>query len=412
MQEYIQNWLTGLGFSEALSVISSWIMLALGLIILAAIANLAARRILVSIISYVVKRSKTQWDDILLRHKVFSRLSHLAPALVLYFCADFFPEISVYLKRFSVAYMALTGMSAFNAFLNAVIDIYGTFEMSRQKPIKGYIQIVKIIGVIAVAIITVATIMGQKPWALLTGLGAITAVIMLVFKDSILGLAAGIQLSANDMIRIGDWIEMPKYGIDGDVIDVSLHTVKVQNWDKTISSIPAYTLVSDTFKNWRGMSDSGGRRIKRAINIDINSIKFCTEDMIAEFEKIIMLSEYIQNKRIELKTHNEKLGISGSNLADARNLTNIGTLRAYIAAYLRNHPMINKDMTFLIRQLQPGEHGLPLEIYVFSSDKDWIRYEGIQSDIFDHFLAAIPLFDLKVFQYPTGIDIQNVLSKK
>jgi miniconductance mechanosensitive channel len=409
MQEYIQNWLIGSGFSETLSMISSWILLALGIIILAVIVNWVAKKIVSSFVSYLVKKSKTHWDDILFKHRVFSRLSHLVPALVLYFCAGFFPDIAVYLERISLAYMALTGMSAFNAFLNAVIDIYGTFEMSRQKPIKGYVQIIKIIGIIAVTIITIATIMGQKPWTLLTGLGAITAVIMLVFKDSILGLAAGIQLSANDMIRIGDWIEMPKYGIDGDVIDVSLHTVKVQNWDKTISSIPAYTLVSDAFKNWRGMSESGGRRIKRAINIDINSIKFCTEEMIEKYEKIKILSEHINSKREEIKAHNEKLGVTDSNIANGRHLTNIGILRAYLGAYLKNHPEINKDMTFLIRQLQPGEHGLPLEIYVFSSDKDWIRYEGIQSDIFDHFLAAIPLFDLKVFQYPTGADIHRVL---
>lgn len=409
MQEYIQNWLIDSGFSDTFSMVSSWILLAFGMIIMAVIVNWVARKIVGSIVSYIVKRSKTHWDDILFKHRVFSRLSHLFPALVLYFCAGFFPEIAIYLKRLSLVYMALTGISAFNAFLNAVIDIYGTFEMSRQKPIKGYVQIVKIIGFIAVTIITIATIMGQKPWTLLTGLGAITAVIMLVFKDSILGLAAGIQLSANDMIRIGDWIEMPKFGIDGDVIDVSLHTVKVQNWDKTISSIPAYTLVSDAFKNWRGMSESGGRRIKRSINIDINSIKFCTREMIEKYEKIKILSEHIKSKRQEIQTHNEKLGITDSNIANGRNLTNIGILRAYMAAYLRNHPEINKEMTFLIRQLQPGEYGLPLEIYVFSSDKDWIRYEGIQSDIFDHFLAAIPLFDLKVFQYPTGADIHRIV---
>ena len=301
--------------------------------------------------------------------------------------------------------MILVGVFVYDSFLNSVTDIYNNYEISRQKPIKGYIQIIKIITYIFVAIFVIATLMGRSPWVLLSGLGAMTAILLLIFKDSILGLVAGVQLSVNDMVRIGDWIEMPKYGADGDVIDVSLNTVKVQNWDKTISTIPAYALISDSFKNWRGMSESGGRRIKRAVNIDMASIKFCDAEMLERFQKIQFIKDYIEKKKDELAQHNKKLNIDTSTLVNGRHMTNIGTFRAYIQAYLKNHPKIHQNMTFLIRQLKPTEHGLPIEIYVFSNDQNWVNYEGIQADIFDHILAVVPEFDLRVFQSPTGHDI-------
>jgi miniconductance mechanosensitive channel len=217
---------------------------------------------------------------------------------------------------------------------------------------------------------------------------------LLVFKDSILGLVASVQLSSNDMVRIGDWIEMPKYGADGDVIDVTLHTVKVQNWDKTITTIPAYSLISNSFKNWRGMTESGGRRIKRAIYIDMASIKFCTKEMLNRFEKFQLISEYIKSKRKEIARYNKEHNIDTSELINGRNLTNVGSFRAYVAAYLHNHPKIHRGLTFLVRHLSPGENGLPIEIYVFSNDQVWANYEAIQADIFDHILGVVPLFDL------------------
>jgi len=210
-------------------------------------------------------------------------------------------------------------------------------------------------------------------------------------------------------VRIGDWIEMPKYGADGDVIDVTLHTVKVQNWDKTITTIPAYALISDSFRNWRGMSESGGRRIKRAVNIDMTSVRFCTDEMLERFEKFQLIGDYIKGKRAEIAEYNAEQGIDTSELVNGRRLTNIGTFRAYMAAYLRSHPNIHNDMTFLIRHLPPGEHGLPIEIYVFSNDQVWANYEAIQADIFDHILAVIPLFDLRVFQRPSGSDLQSIV---
>lgn len=406
MTDSIRNWLMTHGFGDTPAEIVSWALIALAVLLLAIICNLIAKKILLTGIAFIIKRSKTKWDDILYRRQVFTRLSHLAPALVVYFTAPIFLQFSDFLQRFAMVYMMIAGLYAFNGFLNAIIEIYRSFEVSRQRPIKGYVQIVKILISIFIIIIALATILGRSPWLLLSGLGALTAVLILVFKDSILGFIASIQLTSNDMVRIGDWIEMPKYGADGDVTDVTLHTVKVQNWDKTITTIPTYALISDSFINWRGMSDSGGRRIKRAIYIDMTSVKFCTSEMLDRFEKYQLLGDYIRAKKQEIAEYNKIHKIDASELINGRNLTNIGTLRAYISAYLRQHPKIHQDMTFLIRHLQPGEFGLPLEIYVFSNDQEWANYEGIQADIFDHILAVIPMFELKVFQRPTGSDVQ------
>jgi len=411
MVEIIKNWTIDLGFPENMAGIAGWVIVALGVIIIAFLAAFITKHVLLAGIKYFVGRTKTQWDDFLLKRNFFTRLSHLAPALVIYFTAYLFAPFDQVLYRFSNIYMILASLLAVLAFLSAVVDIYNTYNISRHTPIKGYIQVVKIILSVAVGIIVFAAVMDKSPWYFLSGLGAMTAVLIIVFKDSILGLVAGIQLSANDMIRIGDWIEMPKFGADGDVIDVTLNTVKVQNWDKTVTTIPAYALISDSFKNWRGMSESGGRRIKRSISIDMDSIKFCTSEMLDRFESFGVISDYIKSKRAEIEEYNTKLKNDISVVVNRRNLTNIGTFRAYIESYLRSHPKVHKGMTFLVRQLPPGEHGLPIEIYVFSSDQDWINYEGIQSDIFDHLLAVIPMFDLAVFQMPSGSDFRIFAAK-
>jgi miniconductance mechanosensitive channel len=305
-------------------------------------------------------------------------------------------------------YMVIVGLLVFDSFLNSVVDIYRTFEFSQKIPIRGFVQGAKVILLILAGIIILGMITGKSPTIVLGGFGAMMAVIMLIFKDSILGFVAGIQLSANKMIHIGDWIEMPKYGADGDVIDVALTTVKVQNWDKTIATIPTYALISDSFKNWRGMSESGGRRIKRSIYIDMSSVKFCTEKMLDEFKKIKYISEYIERKIEEIKEHNLAAEVDESDLVNGRHLTNIGTFRAYVASYLRNHPKIHQDMTFLVRHLEPTPNGLPIQIYVFSNDQAWANYEAIQADIFDHILAVIPKFELRIFQNPTGADFQGL----
>ncbi|MHC5000437.1 MAG: mechanosensitive ion channel family protein [Planctomycetota bacterium] len=365
--------------------------------------------------------SKTQWDDALAKHHVFALLSHLVPAIIIYFFA---PDFVINMQLAAVIYMIIIGMLVINAFLSSVVDIYRTYEFARRTPIRGFMQVVKIVVFIAGGIIILGILVGRDPTKILAGFGAMTAVSMLIFKDAILGFVAGIQISANNMVHMGDWIAMPKYGADGDVIDITLTTVKVQNWDKTISTIPAYSLISDSFKNWRGMSESGGRRIKRAINLDMNTVRFCDETMLERLRKIQYLTEYIDSKKSEIDEHNKACNVIDTELVNGRRMTNVGTFRAYVIAYLKNHPKINQNMTFLVRQnhpkinqnmtflvrqLQPTECGLPMEIYVFSSDKVWANYEAIQADIFDHILAVVPEFGLRVFQNPTGSDFSKLI---
>jgi len=386
MAESLKNWFIEQQLSETLATYVSWIILAVAVIVVSFLVNLIVKRILLRLVTYFIKMTKTDWDDVLLKNNVFTRLSHLVPAIVIYATAAFFPPVQTFIERLSIVYMLLTGLSVIFAFLNAVVDIYRSYEISRQKPVKGYVQVVKIILAVFIVIIALG----------------------LVFKDTILGFVASVQLSSNDMVRIGDWIEMPKYGADGDVIDVTLHFIKVQNWDKTIVTIPAYAMISESFKNWRGMDESGGRRIKRAINIDMTSVKFCTPEMLKRFEKIQLVSEYLKTRQKEITEFNKEHKVDTSELINGRNLTNVGTFRAYVKAYLENHPKIHNNMTFLIRHLPPGEYGLPIEIYVFSNDQVWANYEAIQADIFDHILAVIPVFELRVFQQPTGSDFKNM----
>ncbi len=379
-----------------------------GIILLAWLADQIAKRGLLTLINRLAKKSSTHWDDHLIKHRFFHRLSHIAPALVIQLLI---PRVvgtatAALVDTGTTIYLLIVGTMVLDALLNSIVDICQSYPFGRQVPIRGLAQVVKLLVVFATAITILSMLMGRSPKFLLSGLGAMTAILMLVFKDAILGFVAGIQLSANRMLQVGDWLEMPKYGADGDVIDISLTTVKVQNWDKTISTIPAYALVSDSFKNWRGMSESDGRRIKRSVYIDMNSIRFCTPEMIERFRKADLLSNYIDRKLDEIQEANESAGIDASNPVNGRHLTNIGTFRAYLVAYLRRHPMINQEMTFLIRHLAPTDQGLPIQIYVFSSDKVWANYEAIQADIFDHILAVVPEFDLRVFQSPSGADFR------
>ncbi len=407
--ESIEIWLNGQGMTGTGGHYLGLAVLAAGVILLSVIVNYIAKKILLAVVKFYVKRSSTTWDDALLKRKVFQRLSHLAPAVVIYASAAMFPMAEEAIRMLAEIYMLLVAIMVYDAFLNSVLDIYNKYDISRRRPIKGYIQVIKIVTYIFAAIYLLATLINRSPFLLLSGLGAMTAVLLLIFKDSILGLVAGVQLTFNDLVRIGDWIEMPKYGADGDVIDITLNTVRVQNWDKTITSIPAYSLISDSFKNWRGMKEAGGRRIKRSINIDMTTIQFCDEDMLNRYRKIQYIAEYIAKKAEEIARYNEEKKIDTSSRVNGRKLTNVGTFRAYVAAYLRNHPAINQNLTFLIRQLKPTEYGLPIEIYVFTSNTAWAIYEGIQADIFDHILAVIPEFDLRVYQAPAGSDIREAL---
>ena len=303
-------------------------------------------------------------------------------------------------------YILLVGALVADAFLSAALDIYRSTDSSREISIKSLVQFLKVILYFVVGLFALSVLLGKSPDYLLGGLTAITAVLLLIFRDAILGLVAGIQLTVNRMISRGDWIEMPKYGADGDVLDVSLTTVKVQNWDKTITTIPTYALISESFKNWRGMQESGGRRIKRSVYIDISTVKFCDGEMLERFARIQYITAHIERKKRELAEYNEVNKVDLTNLVNGRRMTNLGTFRAYVTAYLKNHPQINQDMTFLVRQLAPTEQGLPIEIYVFCKDIVWANYEAIQADIFDHILAIVPEFDLRVFQEPTGADFR------
>lgn len=399
------------GFSIELAFLTSRIAVILILVLISVLANFAGRALLSSVIGRIIRRTKTRWDDIVYDHGVLARLTHVVPALVLYFTAFLiFPEYEVVpqvVRRASMAYIILVTVLSLDRVLDAANEIYTiSFAQAKERPIKGYVQLVKILLTIVGIILVVTTLMDVSPVGILSGFGAMSAVILLVFRDSILGFVSSLTLTGNDMVRLGDWIEMPKYGADGDVVDITLQSIRVQNWDKTITSIPIYALVSDSFKNWRGMQESGGRRIKRSITIDMRSVRFCTTEMLDRFERFHLIAEYVRTRRDEVAEHNAGHGLEPDDIVSGRALTNLGTFRAYIAAYLRSHPHIHTDLTFLVRHLQPGPSGLPIEIYVFSARQAWAEYETIQADIFDHLLAVLPEFDLRVFQEPSGHDLQ------
>ncbi|MBS4197769.1 mechanosensitive ion channel family protein [Bacillus sp. FJAT-49870] len=380
--------------------------------ILCILANFITKSIVIRIINHYVTKTHFKWGNIILERKIFRKLSHIVPALIIYHFSTTFPSYQSWIIKGAITYIIIVGLMVLDSFLNAVDDIYRTYEISKVKPIKGYIQVVKIVVVIIAGIIIIANLIGKSPAILLSGIGALSAVLMLIFKDSLLGLVAGIQLTSNDMVRVGDWIEMPKYGADGDIIEISLNTVKVQNFDKTITTVPSYALISDSFINWRGMQNSGGRRMKRPIFIDTNSIIFCTEDMIEKFKNIHYLRDYIDNKEREIEEYNAKNEVNRNNKVNGRAMTNIGVFRAYITNYLKNHSGINQEMTQMVRQLEPTEHGLPIEIYAFSNDVRWAVYESVQSDIFDHLFAVAPEFGLRVYQNPTGNDLRNMMDER
>jgi miniconductance mechanosensitive channel len=405
----IRNRLLEYGMDPVLTDYLAAIIMILFIGILCIAANFITKKVVLRVITHIITNNKFDWDNILLERKVFHRLSHIVPAIIIYYFSTTFPEYQQLVEKGAITYIIVVGLMVIYSFLNAFNDIYLTFEISKIKPIKGYIQVVQIIVFILGGIIIIANLMGESPFILLSGIGALSAVLLLVFKDSLLGLVAGIQLAANDMVRVGDWIEMPKYEADGDIIDISLNTVKVQNFDKTITSIPSYALISDSFKNWRGMQVSGGRRIKRSLFIDTNSITFCTEEMIEKFKTIQFLSNYIISKEQDIAEYNAKNEINRDNPVNGRALTNIGVFREYINQYLQHHPGISQEMTLLVRQLAPTEMGLPLEIYAFTNDIRWDVYETIQSDIFDHLFAVAPEFGLHLFQNPSGNDFKNIM---
>ncbi len=376
-------------------------------LLIAYLADVVTRRRVLKLVSLLIKRSQYHWDDVLQEHRVFERLSRVVPGIVVYFGVQLVPglaaDVETFVQRlvagFIVAVVALT----IGAFLSATNDIYRQFEISKTRPIKGYLQVIKIVVYVLGTVVVVATLMDQNPLIFVSGIGAMAAVLMLVFKDTILSLVASVQIASDDMVRLGDWVEMPKFDADGDVIDIALHTVKIRNFDNTITTVPTSKFIDESFKNWRGMSESGARRIKRSIYIDKSSIRFLTDEEVNRFKRFMLLKDYVEKKQEELRAFNKSVGGSGEEV-NWRRMTNIGTLRAYIVNYLRNHPKIDQSRTLLVRQLASTPHGLPIELYVFSNDTRWVAYEGIQADIFDHIIALLPEFGLRLFQHPTGAD--------
>jgi len=385
------------------------------LLVFAVVADLIAKRVLVAAVRALVTRSQATWDDALVRNKVFARLAKVVPALIVYVGIGFIPDIpdaiDRLLRNVAMGYMVLMLTLTLTAALNAANQIYESFPVARKRPLKGFVQILQIAVYVLGGVLVVAALLDRSPLLLLSGFGAMTAILMLVFKDTILSLVASVQLTAQDMVRVGDWIEMPQLGADGDVVDVQLHTVKVQNWDKTITTIPTHRLITDSFKNWRGMSRSGGRRIKRAVYLDTSSIRFMTDTEVERFKEFALLRDYIANKEQELCDYNAGLGDETDAAVNQRRLTNAGTFRAYAFQYLKHHPRIHQDMTLLVRQLPPGPEGLPIEVYCFTNTTAWGEYEDIQSDIFDHFLSIVPAFGLRLYQKPSGADVTAMLDR-
>lgn len=375
------------------------------------LANLVAKQVIVRGVRAIVGRTRATWDDVLVKHRVFEKLSHLAPALVVYAAAPILldgPEQAVYrdyVRRVANVWMIIAGARAVGAFLDALVSLGLRTPAARDKPIRSYAQVVQLVLWIAAGILSVAVLMQKSPWALMTGLGAMTAILLLVFKDSILGFIASLRIATNDLLRNGDWIEMPTYGADGDVVDIGLHMVKVQNWDKTITTIPTHAFMTDSFKNWRGMTQSGGRRIKRSISLDMTSVRFLTPQDLEQLSKVAELQTYLDERMREIEAWNAEHEFDHSSPVNGRRMTNLGTFRAYVEQYLRGISKIRKDMTFLVRQLPPGPAGIPIEIYCFSGELRWVQYEGVISDIFDHLLAVVGEFGLRVYQQPSGEDL-------
>ncbi len=408
----IRQWLLSAGLPQESLNITEFFLIIAGITISALLANWFTKKYLVRVIKILFQKSATKWDDTLMYHHFVERIGYLIPVLIVYLSADIlftqYTAVAEFIKRTAMTLFVIGGLKILDSLLKTVRDLYNQSEAYKGKSIRSYTDAAMIIAYIMTAIFIVSIITDKSPWGVLSILGGFTVVLMLVFKDTILGFAASIQLSGHDMVRVGDWIEMPKYGADGDVIDVSINTVKVQNWDKTITTIPTYSLVSDAFKNWRGMTESGGRRIKRALHLDMESIIFCNDAMLARLGKIQLISHYIEEKQKEIETYNRSNQIEAGNIINGRRQTNIGIFRAYILAYLKSNQKIHRDMTFLVRHLQPTRHGLPIEIYVFSNDQAWANYEAIQADIFDHLLAALPEFELRIFQDPTGFNFSSL----
>lgn len=407
----VSRWLNHLGMSQALANkfgdVSDFIMV----LACSVLIYYLAKWVITRIIRRVAMRTSNLWDDALLKYKVFQRSAFLLPGIIVYqsipITLSEFPKVFCdSILKLTNIYIVIVFILVTISFLNALFSLYNESGQSKFQPVKGYLQIGKIIVYVVGILLILSYLFNQSPLVMLTGLGAFSAILLLIFKDPILGLVGGVQLSANDMLRIGDWISMPKFGADGTVQEISLTTVKVQNFDNTITTLPTYSLVSESFQNYRGMKESGVRRLKRSISIDMSSVKFCTNEMLDKFRNIEILTEYLEKTSQELEDYNRENNIDNTVFVNGRRQTNIGVFRAYLEEYLQRHPMVHQDSDLLVRQLQPTSSGIPIEIYAFTIETEFIKYEKVQSDIFDHILAIVPHFELSIFQSPTGEDMR------
>jgi miniconductance mechanosensitive channel len=360
------------------------------------------------VVKKVTSKTKTEIDDLVFNTKLVRRVALIAPVFVLNRFSYLLPQLESEIDTLSAILIVIMIMLTVGSFLTSYNEVYEKLGKSTERPIKGYLQVAKIFTYFFGVIFIIGIVTGQNVWNLFAGLAAASALVLLIFRDTILSFVASVQLNSYDLIRKGDWIEMKKYGADGDVIDISLNVIKVQNWDKTIVVIPTYKLLEESFINWRGMQMTGSRRIKRSILIDVNSVKFCDEEMLSRFKKYRLISDYLESKTEEIKKYNAEQGFDESQLINGRRLTNLGTFRIYLENYLRQRHDVNPGLTFMVRHLDPGPTGIPVEVYVFANTTQWVKYEGIQADIFDHIFAVVPLFDLKVFQTPSGTDFRSL----
>ncbi|MDR1557640.1 MAG: mechanosensitive ion channel family protein [Tannerellaceae bacterium] len=414
IREWVNKCLTNWGLIEETSHTFNNIIILLFILILVYAADYILRVIILGFFRRMAARTKNEWDDLIVDRKIIDKLIHIVPATLIYillplaFSQGEQVRTLDFLQRLCLLYIIAVILRFIHASLNLVHEFFNRKESFKNKPIKGFVQIMQITAYFIGGILIVAILINKSAVNLFAGLGASAAILMLVFKDTILSFVAGIQLSANDMLRAGDWITMPKYNANGIVLEVNLAALKVRNFDNTIVTIPPYALLSDSFQNWRGMAESGGRRVKRSVSIDMNSVAFCSEEMLAVFRRIPLITDYIDAKEEELKQYNEANKTDSTVLVNGRRQTNIGVFRAYLMRYLQNHPLVSKELPCIVRHLQPTDKGIPLELYFFSAEKDWIMYENIQADVFDHVLAIIPEFGLRIFQDISGNDLRHL----
>ena len=407
----LRTWLEAHGVGESISGLAAGGMMVSVALLLGALLQAIAHRVIRRYIGAWVEKTSSGFDDLLYQRRVFSRLSRVLPGALVFLSAPLalpaHTTAQAVVERAALVYVVVVIAGTAKAFLDAVEEHYRRLP-NIGVPIKGYVQMASLILALGAGVLTLAIVLDQSPLYFLSSLGALSAVLLLVFKDPLLGLVASVQLAANDMVRLGDWIEVPKYGADGEVVDITLTTVKVRNWDKTMSLLPAYALVSDAFRNWRAMSEAGGRRIKRSIPVDMNSVRRCTDADLERFKQVALLHDYVEEKATEIREHNASVGVSGQDPINGRSLTNLGVFRVYVEAYLRQESRVRKDFTFMVRQLEPSPQGLPIEIYVFTTTTEWARYEAIQADLFDHLLAVSRFFGLRILQHAGGEDLREV----